>query len=100
MSLNILINIESLTHTNKKVIYEVFNMGIYSLNIACSLLRKFGSFGNALNSAYPEFDWQFSKFSTKGKKSTQRWLMVKLRHLLPTATILEEYFHPELSWGI
>ena len=75
-------------------------MFLFSLNIARSLLKQFGSLGNALKSAYPEFDWQFSKFSTKGKKSTQRWLVVKLRELLPNATILEEYFHPELSWGI
>jgi hypothetical protein len=37
------------------------------------LFASFGSMSKALKSAYPEFDWEESKFSFRGKKSEQRW---------------------------
>ena len=62
------------------------------------MFSRFNSLGEALKIAYPEYDWDMSKFSLKSKKSTQRWLHVKLKKLLPNATIIEEYLHPDLKW--
>jgi hypothetical protein len=63
------------------------------------MLGSFDSLGHALQFAFPEFHWDLSKFSLKGKKSSQRWLLVQMKLLLPTANILEDYFHPDLAWG-
>jgi len=55
---------------------------------------KFGNLGKALQYAYPEIDWDISKFSNRGKKSTQRWLRVKLAQILPEKTkIYENFLH-------
>ena len=62
------------------------------------MFAQFNSLGEALKVAYPEYDWDMSKFSFKGKKSSQRWLYVKLKNLLPNVEIIEEYQHPELLW--
>ncbi len=62
------------------------------------MFYQFNSLGEALKAVYPEYDWDMSKFSFKGKKSTQRWLYVKLKKLLPNTEIIEEYHHPELLW--
>lgn len=59
---------------------------------------RFKSLGEALSSAYPEYDWNLEKFSFRGKKSAQRWLLVKLKELLPYFEIIEDYYHPELEW--
>lgn len=68
--------------------------------IGKGLFFTFGSLGHALQFAYPEYAWDFSKFSLKGKKSSQRWLLVQLNHLLPPETnIIEDYYHPYLLWG-
>jgi hypothetical protein len=61
---------------------------------------KFGSLGRALQYAYPEFNWDLSKFSIRGKKSEQRLLKAKIEELLPGIEIIEEYQHPELNWGL
>jgi hypothetical protein len=53
-----------------------------------------------LTYAYPEYQWELSKFTFKGKKSTQRWLYCKLKELLPNVDIIEEYNHPDLVWGM
>lgn len=60
---------------------------------------KFENLGHALHIAYPEISWEFTKFTVVGKKSDQRWLRVKLEELLPSTDIIENYQHPELSWG-
>jgi hypothetical protein len=39
-------------------------------------------------------------FSLRGKKSEQRLLKIKLEQLFPGIEIVEEYYHPELSWGM
>jgi hypothetical protein len=62
------------------------------------LLFKFGSLSNALQYAYPEFDWDLSKFSLRGKKSEQRWLKVNVEELLPGIEIVEEFQHTGLQW--
>ena len=62
------------------------------------MFYRFNSLGEALKVAYPEYDWDMAKFLLRGKKSTQRWLYVKLKNLLPNAVIKEEYHHPELLW--
>ena len=64
------------------------------------LRRKFVTLSNALVYAYPEYPWDLSKFRFRGKKSTQRWLYFKLKELLPNVEIIEEYFHPDLVWGM
>jgi hypothetical protein len=53
-----------------------------------------------LRYAYPEYDWDLSKFSAKGKKSGQRWLRIKIEELLPGVEIVEDYQHPDLTWGV
>lgn len=61
----------------------------------------FGSLGHALQFAFPEYPWDLSKFSLKGKKASQRWLLVQIRQLLPVAyDIIEDYHHPDLIWGM
>lgn len=60
---------------------------------------KFESLGTALQYAYPSLAWQLELFSTKGKKSMQRWIRALLEELLPDTEIIEEFHHPELSWG-
>jgi len=65
------------------------------------LLAAFGSLGQALRYAYPEFNWIKSKFLLRGKKSAQRWLCVVLSQLLPENTeMIEDFLHPDLLWGI
>eukprot|EP01124_Arcella_intermedia_P012701 TRINITY_DN19044_c0_g2_i1.p1 TRINITY_DN19044_c0_g2~~TRINITY_DN19044_c0_g2_i1.p1 ORF type:complete len:446 (+),score=129.38 TRINITY_DN19044_c0_g2_i1:700-2037(+) len=64
-----------------------------------SLYVIFGSLGKALQYAYPECEWDISKFSLRGKKSTQRWLRVMLELILPEKTdVIEDFLHPELFW--
>jgi hypothetical protein len=65
-----------------------------------SIIVKFGSVKNALLYAYPDYPWDTSKFSFRGKKSTQRWLYFKLKELLPNIDLIEDYYHPDLVWGI
>jgi hypothetical protein len=67
--------------------------------IGGGILAKFGSLGNALKYAYPEYPWDFTEFTFRGKKSTQRWLYFKLRELLPNVEIIEDFNHPDLVWG-
>ena len=50
--------------------------------------------------AYPEYPWDLSKFTFRGKKSTQRWLYFKLKELLPNVEIIEDYSHPDLAWSM
>jgi hypothetical protein len=64
------------------------------------LRSKFGNLGDALKFAYPEFNWDLSKFSVRGKKSIQRWLKVKVKQVLAGMEIVEDYQHPELSFGV
>jgi hypothetical protein len=64
------------------------------------IITKFGSLGNALQYIYPEYPWDLNKFSFTGKKSTQRWLYIKMKELLPNVDIIEEFNHPDLVWGI
>jgi len=55
--------------------------------------------GKPLELAYPEERWEFKNFSRKGKKSSQRWLLLQLQKILPEGTeIIEDYQHPLLSW--
>lgn len=63
-----------------------------------AIFLKHNSLGEALRIAYPDYEWDLSKFSSRGKKSSQRWLYVKLKKLIPHTKIEEEYFHPDLSW--
>jgi hypothetical protein len=56
--------------------------------------------GHALAYAYPEVEWDLSKFSLRGKKSGQRWLRVKIEELVPGIEVVEEYLHPDLNLGI
>lgn len=63
------------------------------------LYRKFDNLGNALRFAYPKINWDVSLFSVKRKKASQRWLKILLEELLPGVETVEEYRHPELSWG-
>lgn len=68
--------------------------------LGLSLYNKFGSLGAALQYAYPEVRWDLSAFSFRGKKkSVQRWLKLRMTELLPDVEIIEDYQHPELSWG-
>jgi hypothetical protein len=50
--------------------------------------------------AYPDYPWDSSKFTFRGKKSTQRWLYFKLKELLPNIEIIEDFNHPDLLWGM
>lgn len=60
---------------------------------------RFRSLGRALQFAYPEVEWDLSKFSFRGKKSEQRFLKAKIEEILPGVEIIEEYQHPDLIWG-
>jgi hypothetical protein len=64
-----------------------------------TLYSKFQSLGGALQYAYPEVNWELDKFTLRGKKSDQRWLMLKIEQLLPGLEIIEDYQHPDLTWG-
>jgi hypothetical protein len=64
------------------------------------LYSKFETLGNALQYAYPEISWELDKFSIRGKKSGQRWLRAKIEELLPGIEIIEDFKHPELTWGM
>jgi hypothetical protein len=63
------------------------------------LYSKFENLGDALQYAYPEIEWDLSKFSFRGKKSIQRWLKAAIEELLPGIEVNEDYCHPELIWG-
>eukprot|EP01126_Amoeba_proteus_P062279 TRINITY_DN8440_c0_g1_i18.p1 TRINITY_DN8440_c0_g1~~TRINITY_DN8440_c0_g1_i18.p1 ORF type:complete len:473 (-),score=86.32 TRINITY_DN8440_c0_g1_i18:2687-4105(-) len=61
--------------------------------------KKFKKIGVALQHAYPEIEWDMSKFSCPRKRSGQRWLKVVLSRLLPPNTELHENFlHHQLFW--
>jgi hypothetical protein len=79
-----------------------FVLSFVSISIlGSSLFLKFESLGDALQYAYPEFDWDLSKFSMRGTKAGQRWLRALIEELLPGGTeIVEDYHHPELVWGV
>jgi hypothetical protein len=64
------------------------------------LFSKFENLGAALHYAYPEINWDLTKFSFTGKKSAQWRLKLKIGDLLPGIEIIENYQHPELTWGI
>jgi hypothetical protein len=64
------------------------------------LRHKFENLGGALRFAYPEINWDLTKFSLRGKKSGQRWLKVLVRQLLPGMEIVEDYRHPDLILGV
>jgi hypothetical protein len=53
-----------------------------------------------LQFAYPEFEWDLTKFSVRRKKSGQRWLKVMVKQLLPGMEIVEDFQHPELIFGV
>jgi hypothetical protein len=63
------------------------------------LINKFENLGSALKHAFPEFEWDLSKFAVKGKKSEQRWLKIKIEELLPGVDLVEDYLHPDVSPG-
>lgn len=63
------------------------------------LYSKFDSLGNALQYAYPEFDWDLSKFSHRGKKAEQRSLRSKIEELLPGIEVIEEHQHSDCALG-
>jgi hypothetical protein len=62
------------------------------------LYLKFESIGAALQYAYPDVEWELDKFSSRGKKSGQRWLKVMIERILPDVKVVEEYQHPDLIW--
>eukprot|EP01127_Copromyxa_protea_P014851 TRINITY_DN4197_c0_g1_i1.p1 TRINITY_DN4197_c0_g1~~TRINITY_DN4197_c0_g1_i1.p1 ORF type:complete len:722 (+),score=134.76 TRINITY_DN4197_c0_g1_i1:213-2168(+) len=63
------------------------------------LYTAFKSLGTALKFAYPEIEWDESKFSFRGKKSGQRWVRVVLEQILPEkCEIFEDFLHPDLLW--
>jgi hypothetical protein len=64
------------------------------------LYSKFENLGTALQYAYLEIEWEFEKFSQRGKKSIQRWLRVMIEELVPGVDIVEDYLHPDLVWGM
>jgi hypothetical protein len=64
------------------------------------LFAKFGDLGNALQYAYPEIEWDLTKFPLRGKKSGQRWLKISIEELMPGVEIVEDYLHPEMGWGV
>jgi hypothetical protein len=70
------------------------------LRLGLTLYSKFQNLGNALQYAYPEINWDQSKFSMRGKKSEQRWLRVLIEELVPGIEIVEDYQHPDLTWGV
>jgi len=68
------------------------------LGLGC--LSLFNNVGRALQYAYPEIPWNMLKFSCKGKKSGQMWLIQKIKQVLPDDSDIEEdYSHPDLHWG-
>eukprot|EP01124_Arcella_intermedia_P025305 TRINITY_DN4503_c1_g2_i2.p1 TRINITY_DN4503_c1_g2~~TRINITY_DN4503_c1_g2_i2.p1 ORF type:complete len:395 (-),score=66.80 TRINITY_DN4503_c1_g2_i2:843-2027(-) len=63
-----------------------------------NLFKTFGTLGKALQYVYPDMQWDFAKFSLRGKKSTQRWLRILLQQLLPDTDVFEDFLHPDLVW--
>jgi hypothetical protein len=41
------------------------------------MLMKYKTLGNALKAGFPEFEWELNHFSRKGKKSIQRWYLMR-----------------------
>jgi len=62
------------------------------------MFRTYRTLGDALNFVYPEEKFEVSKFRLRGRKSTQRWLLVQMKVLLPNEIILEDYYHQNLLW--
>lgn len=52
---------------------------------------------DALRIAYPEKEWDEESCANKTKKAAQREVLLALRRLLPSATIVEEHRHVGLS---
>jgi hypothetical protein len=80
----------------------VFEISVFLLDsyLGLNLYSKFGSLCNALQYAYPDIEWEPEKFSSRGKKSEQRWLKTVIEELLPGTEIVENYQHPELKLGM
>lgn len=67
---------------------------------AKGLIATHGRLYSALAFAFPDIPWDPTKFSLKGKKSSQRWIASLLYSNYPdVGEILENYKHPKLEWG-
>jgi len=62
------------------------------------LFLRYRTLGEALNFAYPEEPWDLAKFHLRGRKSSQRWLLVQMKQLLPNEAVVEDHNHPCLFW--
>eukprot|EP01127_Copromyxa_protea_P008452 TRINITY_DN1940_c0_g1_i3.p1 TRINITY_DN1940_c0_g1~~TRINITY_DN1940_c0_g1_i3.p1 ORF type:complete len:257 (-),score=39.33 TRINITY_DN1940_c0_g1_i3:310-1080(-) len=63
-------------------------------------LTSFGSLSQAVSFAFPEIQWDMSRFRLRSKKATQRMLSLVVSTIFPSLAIVENYFHPSLFWGI
>jgi hypothetical protein len=57
-------------------------------------LTTFGKLFKALQFAYPEGNWDEKKISSREKKSSQRWLTLSIKRILPEDTEVLEYPEP------
>jgi hypothetical protein len=63
------------------------------------LLKHYGNIASAIKAAYPHVQWEEKMFSKRGKKSAQRWLLLKVQDLFSDQHILEDFRHPQLRIG-
>eukprot|EP01125_Pyxidicula_operculata_P000063 TRINITY_DN1008_c0_g3_i1.p1 TRINITY_DN1008_c0_g3~~TRINITY_DN1008_c0_g3_i1.p1 ORF type:complete len:638 (-),score=58.48 TRINITY_DN1008_c0_g3_i1:11-1924(-) len=83
---------DDLEHTSLDDWYRVSNKQMKLLK-AYGCVKSMGSLFKALQSAFPWKNWEKNKFNHV-KKSSQRWLYLKLKSILPVGTnIIEDYLY-------
>eukprot|EP01125_Pyxidicula_operculata_P020286 TRINITY_DN7472_c0_g1_i1.p1 TRINITY_DN7472_c0_g1~~TRINITY_DN7472_c0_g1_i1.p1 ORF type:complete len:592 (-),score=76.57 TRINITY_DN7472_c0_g1_i1:48-1700(-) len=64
---------------------------------ALGIIKTHGSLFNALVKAFPEHNWDKTKYLNQAKKAAQRWLLLKVKELFPNLTppneIIEDHLH-------
>eukprot|EP01125_Pyxidicula_operculata_P008535 TRINITY_DN2859_c0_g3_i4.p2 TRINITY_DN2859_c0_g3~~TRINITY_DN2859_c0_g3_i4.p2 ORF type:complete len:333 (-),score=32.63 TRINITY_DN2859_c0_g3_i4:27-1025(-) len=76
--------------------YRVSAKQLHHLGVA-GLVNEYGSLYKPLKIAYPQHDWDKSKFSSKSKRASQRWLYVCLRDIFGDRIDIFEDFRYDFS---
>lgn len=77
--------------------YRISKFQLLSIQVYYHL-RRYGGLPSLLKREYPDFNWDFTKFSAKNKKSKQRELFVVVCQLFGSnEEILEDYIHPKIE---
>eukprot|EP01126_Amoeba_proteus_P038707 TRINITY_DN4047_c0_g4_i1.p1 TRINITY_DN4047_c0_g4~~TRINITY_DN4047_c0_g4_i1.p1 ORF type:complete len:306 (-),score=60.62 TRINITY_DN4047_c0_g4_i1:95-1012(-) len=79
--------------------YRVNTLSVLRGGGGDSILKKNKGLPNILSWLFPYFPWNIKKFLSKGKKSSQRELLLKILVLFPHNLVLEDFVNPCLIFS-